>query len=119
MEKDLESLVKKAIEKLPEEIRRKIENTAICIEDEPTVEQLAQVKVKNKDDLLGLYQGVPRNVWGRGFGNQLPDKITIFRKAIEKHSPNGLEETIKNVVWHEIAHHFGFDEKKARERERG
>ncbi len=117
MEKDLEYLVIKAIKKLPINIRKKIENTAICIEDEPSPEQLRKLKIRNKHNLLGLYEGVPKNLWGRGFGNNLPDKITIFKNSLEKMTYNNeqeLQELIKNVVWHEIAHHFGFNEREAR-----
>ncbi len=113
---DFEILIKKAIEKLPKNIREKIENTAICVEDAPTKEQLEKIRARKKHNILGLYEGIPKNTWGRGFGNNLPDKITIFRESIERASSNSddMEELIRNVVWHEVAHHFGFDEKEAR-----
>lgn len=68
------------------------------------------------DDLLGLYQGIPQNAWGRSEVIALPDKITIFKTAIEKEAktPQAVKELVKIVVWHEIAHHFGFDEKEIR-----
>jgi predicted Zn-dependent protease with MMP-like domain len=112
----MEELVRKAIRSLPQEVRGRIKNTVICIEDEPSQEQLRKLNLRNKSCLLGLYEGVPLNAWGRGFGNNLPDKITIFRKAIlESTEPEKLEEVIRDVVWHEISHHFGFDEEKARQ----
>ncbi len=113
---DFEILVRKAIKKLPENIREKIENTVICVEDAPTEEQLGKIKARKKHNILGLYEGVPKNTWGRGFGNNLPDKITIFKESIEKASSGSddMEELIRDVVWHEVAHHFGFDEKEAR-----
>lgn len=41
-----------------------------------------------------------------------PDKITIFRTSIEEYAstPDELEELVRDTVWHEIAHHFGYDE---------
>ncbi len=106
---DFDKLVKKAILELPEHIRRKMDNVDIVIED----------KSSSGDSLLGLYQGVPQNVWGRGFGNILPDKISIFQKPIEKWAKSEREivDLVKNTVWHEIAHHFGFSEKGVRELE--
>ena len=49
----------------------------------------------------------------------LPDKITIFKEAIERSARNEeeIKEIVKNTVWHEIAHHFGMNEKEVREKE--
>ena len=119
-EEEFEKLVEKAIQSLPEKIRQKMENVAIIIERRPTQEQLRKVGVRFGGFLLGLYEGVPQTVWGRGFGGRLPDKITIFQESIEKFSstPEEVKKLVRNVVWHEIGHHFGIDEKKARELER-
>lgn len=113
---DFETLVNKALETLPENIKNKMENVAIVIEDVPTREQLKKTGVRQNDLLLGLYEGIPQTAWGRGFGGNLPDKITIFQKNIEyfARSDKEIEESVRNVVIHEIAHHFGFDEKGAR-----
>lgn len=115
-----EKLVEQAILDLPEKIRSKMNNVEVIVEEEPTAEQLGKIRIGSKYSLLGLYEGVPQNAWGRGFGNILPDKITIFKKAIESHSKSEqvLIDLIKNTVWHEIAHHFGFDEKGVRLLER-
>lgn len=110
---EFEKLVEQAALNLPKHIQNKMNNVEIVVEDKPSKEQLKKIKVSSEYSLLGLYEGVPQNAWGRGFGNILPDKITIFQKAIESYtkSKQELVELIKNTVWHEIAHHFGFDEK--------
>jgi predicted Zn-dependent protease with MMP-like domain len=115
-EEEFEKLVKEAIGDLPEKIRQKMENVAIVIDKRPTQEQLREIGMRYGDFLLGLYEGTPKTTWGRGFGGNLPDKITIFQESIEKFSSmaEGAKELVKNTVWHEIAHHFGFDEKKVR-----
>lgn len=116
---DFEKLVKKSVLELPEEIRRKMENVAIIIEETPSPRQLRRIGIRYGGLLLGLYEGIPQTKWGKGFGNNLPDKITIFQKPIENFAktPEAIKELVKNTVWHEIAHHFGFDEKGARELE--
>ncbi|MBL7155235.1 MAG: metallopeptidase family protein [Candidatus Portnoybacteria bacterium] len=113
---DFEKLVKKAILDLPEHIRQKMDNVDIVIEKKASVEQLGRVGLRSVDSLLGLYQGVPQTTWGRGFGNILPDKISIFQQPIEKLAKSDKEivDLVKNTVWHEIAHHFGFSEKGVR-----
>ncbi len=106
---DFEKLVAEALESLPGNIRKKMDNVEIVVEP-----GLAN------GPYLGLYQGVPKTAWARGFGMRLPDKITIFQAPLERisHSEAELREVVKDVVWHEVAHHFGFSEKGVRELER-
>lgn len=121
MERDeFEGLVGRAIESLPLEFQRKLENVDIVVEEWPTVVQLRQAKIKNPGQLLGLYQGVPRTRRGRGYGLVLPDKISIFQRPIEAQCrfADQIEARIGEVVRHEIAHHFGLDEETLREIER-
>ncbi len=106
----------RAIDSLPPEFQRKLENVDIVVEDWPTPGQLRQAKLNHSNQLLGLYQGVPQTRRGRGYGLVLPDKISIFQKPIEAQCRfgNEIESKIEEVVRHEIAHHFGLDEKTLR-----
>ncbi|MGD2065455.1 MAG: metallopeptidase family protein [Dehalococcoidia bacterium] len=108
-----EALVAKAIDNLPPEFQRKLENVDIVVEDWPTRGQLRQVKHRHPAQLLGLYQGVPQTRRGRRYGLVLPDKISIFQKPIEESCrfDREIAVTIEEVVRHEIAHHFGLDDK--------
>ncbi|GAI36748.1 unnamed protein product, partial [marine sediment metagenome] len=73
-------------------------------------------RLRHPGQLLGLYQGVPQTRRGRGYGLVLPDKISIFKKSIEAQCSfsDKIEAEIGEVVRHEIAHHFGLDEKTLR-----
>jgi predicted Zn-dependent protease with MMP-like domain len=118
---EFEELVKTAIEEMPAFVKEKMDNVAICVEERPTREiNRKRGGVRKGSYLLGLYQGVPKNVWGRGFGGNLPDKITIFKEAIEQFakSDERIKRIVKRTVYHEIAHHFGFNEKEVRELEK-
>jgi predicted Zn-dependent protease with MMP-like domain len=118
---EFEELVKTAIEEMPAFVKEKMDNVAICVEERPTREiNRKRGGVRKNSYLLGLYQGVPKNVWGRGFGGNLPDKITIFKEAIEQFakSDEKIKRIVKRTVYHEIAHHFGFNEKEVRELEK-
>jgi len=95
-------VVREALDALPAIFRKKMKNIQIVVEEEPIAQE----------SLLGLYQGVPfkhRGVW---YGNVLPDKITLFKKNIERVSRT--DEEVKNwvsrVLLHEIGHYFGFTE---------
>ena len=108
-EADFEKLVAEALNSLPETIRKKMDNIEIVVE-----------RGSPNGPFLGLYQGVPKTSYGRGFGMVLPDKITIFQTPLERaaRSEAELKEVVKNVIFHEVAHHFGFDEKSVRELEK-
>jgi len=111
-----ENLVNEGIKAIPKKFLEKLDNVDICIEDEPTPYQLGKLRARGGLIIFGLYEGVPQTKRGH-YGQVLPDKITIFKGPIEKIASSGEEvkEIVKNTVWHEIAHHFGMDEKKIRE----
>jgi len=132
---DFEKFVEEAIVSLPEHIQKAMDNLAIVVKKRPSPYDLTKTGTKIDNSLLGLYQGVPKTSWGRSFGQILPDKITIFQEPIEglassvirasakgkdeqSSSTQEIAELIRIVVWHEIAHHFGFSEKKVRELEK-
>jgi predicted Zn-dependent protease with MMP-like domain len=114
-------LVGRAVERLPPAFQSKLENVDIVVEEWPTGAQLRQSRTRNRWQLLGLYQGVPQTRRGRGYGLVLPDKISIFQRAIEAQCRSGYEVEAKvgEVVRHEIAHHFGLDDEALRKIERG
>lgn len=119
-EEEFEKLVNEAVFSLPDKIREKMDNVEVVIEREPSQEQLKKTGIRAGTLLLGLYEGTPKTQWGRSFGMILPDKITIFQDSIENISrtPEEIKETIRNTVWHEIAHHFGLGHKEISELEK-
>ncbi len=110
-----DKFVEESFAVLPEEIKSKMNNVAILVDDEPTPEQIKKVKLKPGVLLFGLFEGVgqSRRI---NYGPILPDRITLFRKAILSRCQT--EEEVKNQITstlkHEIAHHFGSDEVGAR-----
>ena len=116
-----EELVVAIISGLPAEFQELMDNVDIIVEDWPTRTQLREVGLRNKDDLLGLYEGTPRTNRGQNYNLVLPDKITIFQKPLESQckSPKELRQEIANTVKHEIAHHFGIGDERLREIENG
>ena len=113
-----EKLVNDGIKAIPERFLKKLDNVDIVIEDEPTPYQLRKLRTYGGSLIFGLYEGIPQTKRGN-YGQVLPDKITIFKNPIEKYasSEEEIKEIVKNTVWHEIAHHFGLDEKGVREAE--
>jgi len=116
-----EALVAKALSDLHPEFQSRLENIDIVVEDWPTPSQLAEAGLSHPIQLLGLYEGIPWGERGWGYSMVPPDKITIFRKPIEAkcRGEDEIEREVKRVVRHEIAHHFGFDDERLEEIERG
>ena len=116
-----ERLVVQAVESLPEEFRARLENIDVVVADWPTHGQLAAAGLRRRDTLLGLYQGVPLIWRGARYGMVVPDKITIFQKPIEAkcRSDAQIIAEVRNLVWHEIAHHFGISDARLEQLENG
>ncbi|MER3437029.1 MAG: hypothetical protein C4346_05175 [Chloroflexota bacterium] len=103
-------LVARAVRRLPPNIVALLDNVEIVVEDEPTPAQLA--KAPGGQELFGLYEGTPRTARDSGYSMALPDKITIFRKPIERAcaTPADIAREVQITIIHELAHHFGIDE---------
>jgi predicted Zn-dependent protease with MMP-like domain len=106
---EFDALVFRAIEALPPEFRSKLKNVDVLVEDWPSQQQISRLRLRNKAQLLGLYEGVPQTKRDSSYNLVLPDRITIFQKPIELNcrSDKEIEDEIGRVVRHEIAHHFG------------
>src|SRR3989338_6233341 len=113
-EEQFEQIVGQALESLPGKFKDKLNNVAIFVEDEPTAEQLKKMNLRLGDLLFGLFEGYAQ-ARKLNFGPVLPDRITIFSRAILSQVSNfdQAKNKIISTVKHEIAHHFGSDEKGA------
>jgi len=100
-----EEYVQEALDSLPADLRGRVSNVEIVVEDEPAPGQR----------LLGLYQGVPLTRRGSHYGAVLPDKITIYRGPLERlygREPETLRREVRRVILHELAHHFGISDER-------
>ncbi len=105
-------MVARALDDLPEFYRERMRNVEVVVRDAPD-------GVNADRDLLGLYEGVP--LTERRDEPWLPDRISIFRRAIEamSSSPKVQEKIVRDTVIHEIAHHFGISDERLDELGRG
>ena len=110
---EFRELVEEAIDTIPLRFAREVRNLAIVIEDEPSEELLDEMEIDESGNLLGLYQGTPLNERGWSYGNQLPDKITLYQATIEDECDGDEEEVIVAIgetLIHELGHYFGMNE---------
>lgn len=95
-------MAEKAFECLPEQLSSRIDNLEISVNGD-----------SDQQELLGLYEGVPLTDRGLDYFGMLPDRITLYARAIEAHAEEHGEEiyeVIRTTLLHEIAHHFGIDD---------
>jgi predicted Zn-dependent protease with MMP-like domain len=110
-------LVKEALDSLPKEFAEKLNNVSVTVADFPTFYQIRKANLAPNMLLLGLYEGVPQTKRGVYYSS-IPDKITIFRYAIEQvaKSEEQIREQVRRTVIHEIGHHFGLSDIELRKR---
>lgn len=113
-------LVREAYLDIPAAFRRRIENVAIVVEEEPTAEDLHRAGCPRGSTLLGLYHGIPLTHRTSSYGMVLPDRISLYRGPIERaaRSEDELRHVIRETLWHEVGHYFGLSERQVREMER-
>ena len=99
-----EELVGDALDLIPPQLTRAIENVVVLIED------------RNPEDphMLGLYRGIALTERDSRYGGSLPDTVTIYRSAILEMcgSADEVVDEVAVTVIHEIAHYFGIDEER-------
>lgn len=107
---------------VPAPVRQRIENVAFVIEDTPRRARQQEQEIQAHGILLGLYEGVPLPDRSAYYSGVLPDKITIFKDAIEAVAGSDLKlqrQQVHEVVFHEIGHYLGMDERTVRRWEQG
>ena len=115
---------------VPEKFRDLIKNLAFIVEDEPSPEVRKLEELGVDETLLGYYRGIPATARGDwyGVGMTLPDTITLYQIPIEAEAEFEMQQhglvfeaavrkVIRETIWHEVAHHFGYDETQVRGRE--
>jgi predicted Zn-dependent protease with MMP-like domain len=110
-----EQLVAEALDTLPDDFRDKLNNVAVVVEDTPSPRD--ERRVGRGRLLLGLYQGHPLTRRDSRYGMAFPDKITIYQANIEAicRTDTEIRDQVRKTVLHEIAHHFGIDDRRLHE----
>ena len=112
-------LISQAMDELPQEYIKGLNNVALLYADDPDEYQIQKSGLREGNILLGLYEGIPLTKRGGNYTFVLPDKITLFKHSMMMvaHDPQQLYEQIKRTLWHEIAHYYGLDHERIHELE--
>jgi predicted Zn-dependent protease with MMP-like domain len=110
---DFERLVERVLATLPDEYAGRLHNLVFIVEDWADAELLAEVGFDAPDELLGFFNGTPLTARSFDQIDHGPELITLFQGAIEEEARSSglpLRQVIRETLWHEIAHYFGFSE---------
>jgi predicted Zn-dependent protease with MMP-like domain len=101
-----EGLVADALDGIPENLGKAMENVAVIVDDATPAGRL-----------LGLYEGVPLTKRGVRYSAVGPDRITIYKDSIchACHSEQEVIFMVRKTVIHEVAHHFGISDRRLKE----
>ena len=101
-----EAMVSEALDGLPDDLGEVMSNVAVTVQHDG-----------GRPRLLGLYQGVPLTRRSTFYTGALPDRITIFRRAVCAVCASEAEvvEQVRRTVIHEVGHHFGIGDARLRE----
>ncbi len=115
--KEFDRVVQQAIGRIPEEIRRHLDNILITVQKRPSPEMLDEMGYPPDEPLLGIYWGVPLNERTVAEPPLYPDTIFIFKEPLEEMcaTREELEEEIEITVAHEVAHFLGMSEERLAE----
>ena len=114
---EFDRIVKQSIRRIPEEIRRHLDNILITVQKRPAPDMLEEMGYPPDEPLLGVYWGVPLNERSVADPPLYPDTIYIFKEPLEEMCANReeLEEEIEITVAHEVAHYLGMSEERLAE----
>jgi predicted Zn-dependent protease with MMP-like domain len=102
-----EELVSEALDLIPSELARAIDNVVVLVVD----------RHPEEPELLGLYQGVALTERDSMYAGALPDTITIYSESLLEicDTEADVVEEVTVTVIHELAHHFGIDDERLHE----
>ena len=106
------------VERLPAEVKEKIEEVPLVVEDYPADDVMEELGLEFRDELCGYYRGVPIDERQVDQAVTEPDFITLYREGIiaiasdddGNVTDDRLREEIRITILHELGHHHGIDE---------
>ena len=110
---DIAELAERALNAIPVPLRAHVRGVSILVEEVADDETLAELEIENAWELTGLYRGIPFGQAGAGQTRQEPDMILLYREPILLEwieTGEDLFRLVRNVLIHEIGHHFGFSD---------
>jgi predicted Zn-dependent protease with MMP-like domain len=110
---DIERLARAAFSEIPAELRRLARDVPITVEEFPDEAAEKEMELDSPFDILGLYRGTSLRERSVGDSHRLPAMVHLYRRPILDYwceTGETLEDIVRNVLIHEIGHHFGLSD---------
>lgn len=114
---DFQAAIEEALDAMPEQFLGALANVAVVMEHEPSPYHLGydeddDYDPAEADDLLGLFDGFSLVERAEGYGDDVPDVITVFKGPHERcfDSREEIVDEIGKTVIHELGHYFGLED---------
>ena len=115
--------LERVLQQLPPSVHELIEQVPLHVEDYPSPRTLAELGMRDRRELCGLYTGIPLGERSIRHSGTMPDVVTVYREGILESARGGdgrvrtdrLRREIRITILHELAHHHGLDEEELSE----
>lgn len=107
---DIQAIAANALAGLPAPFADHLGELVLRVVEEADSETLASLGIDHPLDLTGLYEGVPLGEKIASASGSLPDRVTLYRRAIlDEWIEDGedFESLVHHILIHEVGHHFG------------
>lgn len=114
-------LAQQALATIPEELKRHFDAVVIRLVEFPDEETEKEMGLESPFELLGLYHGVALPHQSLSSPHTGIDIIFLYRRPILDYwceTGEDLYAVVRNVLIHEIGHHFGFSDEDMERLER-
>ncbi len=109
----IEAIARASLERLPEPFAAHLNDVVLIVEEFADRETLKAMGIDDPFELSGLYHGLPIGEKSVDMSGTLPDRITLYRRAIlDEWAAEGetLEHLVHHILVHEVGHHFGLSD---------
>ncbi len=116
-EEEFDRIVKRALRRVPAEIRQHLDNIVISVRKRPSMKMVREMGAPSDEYLFGIFEGIPLIERSVTSPPLFPDAILLFQEPLEAacETLEEIEEEIEITVVHEVAHFLGMSEERLAE----
>jgi predicted Zn-dependent protease with MMP-like domain len=118
-----DQVLEEVLAEMPPLVHELIDKVPLHVEDYPPSDLMERLGVWRRDQLCGLFTGIPLTDKSIEHSGTLPDVVTVYREGIlsaardrrGRVSKGRLRREIRITILHELAHYHGLDEDELRQ----
>jgi predicted Zn-dependent protease with MMP-like domain len=115
-----DNILEEVLSQMPPLVHELLGRISLDVEDYPSEQIMEEMDLEFRDELCGLYTGIPLGEKHLESPPHLSDSVMIYREGIVASTrdeyggvtKNGLRQQIRITILHELAHHFGMTEEE-------